>query len=70
MLCNDTGEQRYWDGRWRDEKAENEKLRAALRSAREDINDYGLDNFLVTTHETLAKIDAALGSHGEKEDSK
>lgn len=29
-LCNDTGEQRYWEGRWRDEKAENELLRAAL----------------------------------------
>lgn len=29
-LCNDTGEQRYWEGRWRDEKAENERLRAAL----------------------------------------
>lgn len=30
-LCNDTGEQRYWEGRWRDEKAENERLRAALK---------------------------------------
>ena len=30
-LCNDTGNQRYWEGRWRDEKAENERLRAALR---------------------------------------
>jgi hypothetical protein len=28
--CNDTGDQRYWEGRWRDEKAENERLRAAL----------------------------------------
>jgi hypothetical protein len=30
-LCNDTGEQRYWEARWRDEKAEIERLRAALR---------------------------------------
>ena len=30
-LCNDTGEQRYWEGRWRDEKAENERLMAVLR---------------------------------------
>lgn len=29
-LCNDTGEQRYWEARWRDEKAENDRLRAAL----------------------------------------
>lgn len=29
-LCNDTGEQRYWEARWRDEKAENERLREAL----------------------------------------
>jgi len=29
--CNDTGEQRYWEGRWRDEKAENEKLLARLK---------------------------------------
>jgi hypothetical protein len=28
--CNDTGEQRYWEGRWRDEIAENERLRARL----------------------------------------
>lgn len=30
--CNDTGEQRYWEGRWRDEKADNDRLRAALVS--------------------------------------
>ena len=29
-LCNDTGDQRYWEARWRDEKAENERLLAAL----------------------------------------
>lgn len=25
------GAERYWEGRWRDEKAENEKLRAVLK---------------------------------------
>lgn len=37
-----------------------EQLEAALREAREAINDYGLDDFESTTHETLVKIDAAL----------
>lgn len=41
-------------------RAEIERLRAALREAREAINDYGLDDFEETTHETLAKIDKAL----------
>ena len=40
--------------------AEIERLRAALREARQAINDYGLDDFEETTHETLAKIDEAL----------
>ena len=30
-LCNDTGDQRYWEGRWRDADTENAKLRAALK---------------------------------------
>ena len=29
-LCNDTGDQRYWEGRWRDADAEIAKLRARL----------------------------------------
>lgn len=29
-LCNDTGEQRYWEGRWRDEYARAERLRLEL----------------------------------------
>jgi hypothetical protein len=37
-----------------------EQFKAALREAREDINIYGLDAFESTTHEILAKIDAAL----------
>lgn len=31
-LCNDTGEQRYWEGRWRDEAAQNDRLRFALQT--------------------------------------
>jgi rubrerythrin len=37
-LCNDTGEQRYWEGRWRDEKAENEKLRAEIERLQKQQN--------------------------------
>jgi hypothetical protein len=33
-LCNDTGDQRYWEGRWRDERVENDRLRALLVRAR------------------------------------
>lgn len=40
-LCNDTGEQRYWEGRWRDEKAENERLRAALDDIRTELTRPG-----------------------------
>lgn len=42
-------------------RTEIERLRAALKRARDDINDYGLDDFEDSTHETLAVIDAALG---------
>jgi hypothetical protein len=36
-LCNDTGEQRYWEARWRDADAENKKLRGELSEARASI---------------------------------
>ncbi len=39
-FCNDTGEQRYWEGRWRDEKAENERLRAALKDCADELEGY------------------------------
>ena len=29
-LCRDTGEQRYWEGRWRDERALNAELVGVL----------------------------------------
>ena len=42
-------------------RADNEKLRGALRRTRQDLIDYGLDDFEETTRETLAVIDDALG---------
>jgi hypothetical protein len=36
-LCNDTGEQRYWEGRWRLEKAINDDLLEALLLLKETI---------------------------------
>ena len=36
-LCNDTGDQRYWEGRWRDADAENAKLRVALKTITETM---------------------------------
>lgn len=47
-------------------RLEVERLRRALKRARDDINDYGLDNFEETTHETLAVIDAALGQSADE----
>lgn len=41
-LCNDTGEQRYWEGRWRDEKAQNERLRTTLLQIAIDDKDQAL----------------------------
>jgi hypothetical protein len=41
-LCNDTGDQRYWEGRWRDEKAENERLRAEIEDACKVLEHYDL----------------------------
>jgi hypothetical protein len=32
------GSERYWEARWRDEKAENERLREALRLAKDDLH--------------------------------
>lgn len=35
-LCNDTGDQRYWEGRWRDDQKVIAALREALRYVLED----------------------------------
>jgi hypothetical protein len=35
-LLRGVGANRYWEGRWRDEAAENERLRAALRAIGDD----------------------------------
>jgi hypothetical protein len=45
-VCNGTGDQRYWEGRWRDEAAENERLRDALKEIADDptgISTYQAD---------------------------
>lgn len=39
-LLRDIGANRYWEGRWRDAKAENERLRAALTTIRADCLAY------------------------------
>lgn len=46
-LCNDTGDQRYWEARWRDADAEIAKLRAALHGLVSAIaNDQTSDSVL------------------------
>lgn len=61
-LCNDTGEQRYWEGRWRDEKAENERLRAALGALRFGLKDIaiGSGERLLMQDEMRARARSAL----------
>ena len=49
-----------WEGEVEGLHKKIEKLCAVLKEVRQDIEDYGLDDFESTTHETLAKIDAAL----------
>lgn len=34
----------------------------ALEETRQDLNDYGLDDFEHTTHQAIARIDAALAT--------
>jgi hypothetical protein len=38
-LCNDTGDQRYWEGRWRDERADNERLETIIRRRTKLLDD-------------------------------
>jgi hypothetical protein len=38
-LCNDTGDQRYWEGRWRDSDAEATRLRKFLEIAVDAYED-------------------------------
>lgn len=37
------GAKRYWEGRWRDEKAENDRLRAALEEAAASLETLARD---------------------------
>lgn len=60
-LCNDTGEQRYWEGRWRDADA-------ALRALYDDCADYIRLNNLYRAdgksaiwNETMQRAAEALG---------
>jgi hypothetical protein len=46
------GAERYWEGRWRDEKAENERLRAAL----ETIADIAEGSETLNSLPNIAKI--------------
>jgi len=54
-LCNDTGEQRYWEGRWRDEKSLNAKLLACLQGL---LNDDDVIQHLKM--DTIVRITAAI----------
>ncbi len=40
-LCVDTGQQRYWEGRWRDERALNVELVVALQDIHEISTEWG-----------------------------
>ena len=51
-------------------EAENARLIATRKDVRQDINDYGLDDFEETTNDTLAKIDAVLGLGQGPEETK
>lgn len=64
------GSNRYWEGRWRDEAAENEKLTAAyeaLRSAAHDVIDEAyeqeLSNHYTVAAPAITKLARAYRSH-------
>ena len=64
-LCNDTGDQRYWEGRWRDANAEIAKLRAALERSVIAINDW-LHQYAgdLCNEESVAESAARVGEYG------
>jgi hypothetical protein len=54
------GSERYWEARWRDEKAENERLRAAVKFYED--NDAALVNTLrAQRDELLAALEMIAG---------
>jgi hypothetical protein len=57
--CNDTGEQRYWEGRWRDEKAENERLQKLLLDACVVFDHYDLPEHSVHYRREIVGLEAA-----------
>ena len=56
--------ERYWEGRWRDEAAENDRLRAALMSI-ERIGIAHSDSFARQIKEAQDIARAALGQEGD-----
>ena len=52
-LCNDTGDQRYWEGRWRDADAEIAKLNEECQASMGEIENLRAE---------IAKLRAALQS--------
>jgi hypothetical protein len=65
-LCNDTGEQRYWEGRWRDERAENERLRADCRRLVAHWNEFGPEHGF---EELIEGVSRRLNGESEKQPS-
>ncbi len=60
-LCNDTGNQRYWEGRWRDEKAINEALLEGAERVRARRNrDVTRLIMIITEEDILAEVKREL----------
>lgn len=53
--CQNTGDHRYWEGRWRDEKAINADLLEALRGIEERANSGEWANYAQRAHDAIAK---------------
>ena len=52
--CNDTGEQRYWEGRWRDTNTEMVRLRWAIYQAGSaHAGGKPIDEIMSALHEAL-----------------
>src|SRR5262245_46630409 len=72
-MSDDTGAERYWEGRWRDEAKENDRLRAELETCRSpavrkamDVFDAGLR--IRRLEEQLAEAAAFLDRLAERID--
>jgi hypothetical protein len=54
-LLRGTGANRYWEGRWRDAEAENDRLRSLLRMAWSHVISEGDDTLSTMIRDTLAQ---------------